>query len=232
MARAPSRPIPRSMAGPSLLAFILVSKFDDHIPLYRLNEIFARMGAARRRQRGSDQWRHRWQLLGPMAHNGSVYDIEREIAAKSADLWLAARKKCSADKVAAFKVWAEQQLTRIPGKSDLAKAFRYALNRWSSFTLFLDDGRIAIDNNAAERAMRPIGVGRKNWLFAGSDTGGETLARAMTLIESAKMSGLDPQAYLADALDRIHDHMSNRLDELLPWNRAPKAKIMPESAAA
>ena len=80
---------------------------------------------------------------------------------------------------------------------------------------------MAIDNNAAERAMRPIGVGRRNWLFAGSDTGGETLARAMTLIETAKMSGLDPQAYLADLLDRIHDHPARRLDELLPWNWTP-----------
>jgi hypothetical protein len=77
---------------------------------------------------------------------------------------------------------------------------------------------VAIDNNAAERAMRPIGVGRRNWLFAGSDTGGETLARAMTLIESAKMNGLDPQAYIADLLDRIHDHQARRLDELLPRN--------------
>ncbi len=79
------------------------------------------------------------------------------------------------------------------------------------------------DNNPAERAMRPIGVGRRNWLFAGSDTGGETLARAMTLIESAKMNGLDPQAYLADLLDRIHDHKVRRLDELLPWNWAALA---------
>ena len=137
-----------------------------------------------------------------------------------------------ADAYAGFKDLYEQQLTRIPGKSDLAKAFRYALNRWSSFTLFLEDGRVAIDNNVAERAMRLIGVGRKNWLFAGSDTGCETLARAMTLIESAKMNGLDPQAYLADVLDRIHDHKINRLHELLPWNCAPTAEATPKNAAA
>ena len=119
--------------------------------------------------------------------------------------------------VVAFKTWAEAQLLRIPGKSDLAKAIRYGLSRWSSFELFLEDGRVGIDNNPAERAMRPIGIGRKNWLFAGSDSGGETLARAMTLIETAKMNGLDPQAWLADILDRIHDHKINRLDELLPW---------------
>jgi len=82
---------------------------------------------------------------------------------------------------------------------------------------------VAIDNNAAERGMRPIGVGRRNWLFAGSDTGGETLARAMTVIETAKMNGRDPQAYLTDILSRIHDHKINRLDELLPWNWAPVA---------
>ena len=80
---------------------------------------------------------------------------------------------------------------------------------------------VAIDNNAAERAMRPIGIGRKNWLVAGADTGAETLARTMTLIETAKLNGLNPQAYLADLFDRIHDHKINRIDELLPWNWAP-----------
>lgn len=84
--------------------------------------------------------------------------------------------------------------------------------------------------SAAERGMRPIGVGRRNWLFAGSDTGGETLARAMTIIETAKMNGLDPQAYLADLLDRIHDHKLNRLAELLPWNWTPASQ--PNSEAA
>ncbi len=87
-----------------------------------------------------------------------------------------------------------------------------------------------MDNNAAERALRPIGIGRKNWLFAGADTGAETLARAMTIIETAKMNGIDPQAYLADVLDRIHDHKINRLDELLPWNWSPVATICAEAA--
>ena len=143
---------------------------------------------------------------------------------------LAVRQKESRPKVDAFRNWAEKQLTRIPGKSDLAKAFRYGLSRWPSFTLFLEDGRVAIDNNPAERALRPIGVGRRNWLFAGSDTGGETLARAMTVIETAKLNGLDPQAYLADVLDRIHDHMNNRLAELLPWNWKPSEHARNEAA--
>lgn len=161
---------------------------------------------------------------------GKLYDIEREISGKPAELRLAVRQKESKPKVDAFRDWAERQLTRIPGKSDLAKAFRYGLSRWASFTLFLEDGRVAIDNNPAERALRPIGVGRRNWLFAGSDTGGETLARAMTVIETAKMNGLDPQAYLADVLDRIHDHMVNRLAELLPWNWKPADQKRSEAA--
>lgn len=152
---------------------------------------------------------------------GQLYDIERDIKGLTADERHAVRQQQTKPKVEAFHAWAEAQLTRIPGKSDLAKAFRYGLSRWPSFTLFLEDGRVAIDNNAAERGMRPIGVGRRNWLFAGSDTGGETLARAMTIIETAKMNGVDPQAYFTDVLSRIHDHKINKLDELLPWKWAP-----------
>ena len=353
---APSRPIPRSMAGPGLLAYILTSKFDDHVPLYRQHEIFERMGAdipdttlvdwcgaAMRtlaplierieadvmasdilhaddtpirvldrsakskglgkgvkqgriwtyvrdqrpwsgaappgavyyfspdrkgehprkhlknsagvlqadaysgfralydpRADGSAQFREAacWAHLRRAFHDiwtatkseiakealdwiGQFYDIEREIKGMTPGERHAIRQQKTKPKVEAFHAWAEAQLTRSPGKSDLAKAFRYGLSRWPSFTLFLEDGRVAIDNNAAERGMRPIGVGRRNWLFAGSDTGGETLARAMTIVETAKMNGLDPQAYLADILARIHDHKINRLDELLPWNWQP-----------
>ena len=107
---------------------------------------------------------------------GKLYDIEREIAGQSAELRKAARLKHSRPMIDAFKAWAEAQLLRISGKTDLAKAFRYGLGRWSSFELFLEDGRAGIDNNPAECAMRPIGTGRKNWLFAGSGSGGETLA--------------------------------------------------------
>lgn len=362
---APSRPIPRSMAGPNLLAYVLTSKFDDHVPLYRQNEIFARMGAdipdttlvdwcggamktlapligkieteimasdllhaddtpirvldRGRRDKGlgkgvkkgriwayvrdqrpwagtappgavyrfAPDWREEhvlahlgetrgilqadgykgyaklyaadpdgksqfreaacWAHLRRDFHDvwtatkseiarealdriGALYDIERQISGRPAKQRQAVRQKESKPKADAFQNWAERQLTRIPGKSDLAKAFRYGLSRWPAFTLFLDDGRVAIDNNPAERALRPIGVGRRNWLFAGSDTGGETLARAMTVIETAKMNGLDPQAYLADVLDRIHDHMNNRLAELLPWNWSPTDQSRNEAA--
>jgi transposase len=161
---------------------------------------------------------------------GALYDIEREINGQPAETRLAARQTHSAPKVEAFFAWSESQLTRIPGKGDLARAFRYGIARRASFSLFLTDGRVAIDNNPAERALRPIGIGRKNWLFAGADTGGETLARAMTIIETAKLNGLDPQAYLADVLDRIHDHKINRLDELLPWNWTPVAAAQAKAA--
>lgn len=362
---APSRPIPGSMAGPGLLAYILVSKFDDHLPLYRLNEIFARMGAdipdstlvdwcgramlvlqplierieaaimgsdllhaddtpirvldRSLRDKGlgkgvkkgriwayvrdqrpwagaappgavyyfapdwkeehvhrhlrqtsgilqADGYKGYGKLYSPGADGtsrfqeaacwahwrrdfhdiwtsnkseiarealdriGALYDIERDITGQVAEIRLAARLKQTKPKVEAFRLWAEAQLTRIPGKGDLAAAFRYGLSRWSSFCRFLEDGRVAIDNNAAERALRPIGVGRRNWLFAGADTGAETLARAMTIIETAKMNGVDPQAYLADVLDRIHDHKINRLDELLPWNWSPLVTISAEAA--
>jgi transposase len=162
---------------------------------------------------------------------GKFYDIERDINGQPADVRYAARQKLSRPKVEAFFAWSEQQLLRIPGKSDLAKAFRYGLARQEAFSLYLSDGRVAIDNNPAERALRPIGIGRKNWLFAGADTGAETLARAMTVIETAKLNGLNPQAYLADILDRIHDHKINRLDELLPWNWTPPTSATDSQAA-
>jgi transposase len=362
---APHRPIPGSMAGPGLLAYVLTSKFDDHIPLYRQNEIFARMGADipdttlvdwcgramktlqplidlieadimgsdllhaddtpirvldrsrrdkglgkgvrqgriwtyvrdqrpwagpsppravycfapdpkgehvrdhlrssggilqadaypgfsnlyERRADGSRQFREAacWAHLRRDFHDvwtgtkseiarealdriGKLYDIEREIAGRPAEKRLTVRQAKSRPRVDAFRTWAERQLHRVPGKSDLARAFRYGLNRWPSFCLFLEDGRVAIDNNAAERGMRPIGVGRRNWLFAGADSGGETLARALTLIETAKMNGLDPQAWLADVLDRIHDHKQQRLAELLPWNWGPNDAAESEAA--
>jgi transposase len=350
---APSRPIPRGLAGPSLLAHILVTKFDDHVPLYRQGEIFARLGAdiprstlidwcgqaagavrpvanliraevmaADRlhaddtpirvldpkmklagRERGVKEgriwvyvrddrpwggkdppaaaywfspdrkgehpqehlknfigilqadayagfrklyerglngkprireaacWAHLrrdfhdiWKSTNsPIARDaleqiGKLYDVERAINSQPIERRHDARQRESRPRVLAFRAWCEQQLTRIPGKGDLAKAMRYALGRWESFTLFLDDPHVAIDNNAAERAIRPISIGRKNFLFAGADAGGEILADAMTIIETAKLSGLNPEAYLADILTRIRDHDPAKLDDLLPWH--------------
>ncbi len=149
---------------------------------------------------------------------GKLYDIERQINGKSPDQRREVRQKYSKPIAEHFKAWCEAQLDRISGKSNLAKAIRYGLSRWHAFTLFLEDGRVAIDNNAAERAIKPVAMGRKNWMFAGSMAGGETLADAMTLIETAKLNGINPQDYLTDILARINDHKINRLSELLPWN--------------
>ena len=352
---APTRPIPRGMAGPGLLAHILVAKFDDHLPLYRQGEIFARLGAdiprstlidwcgqatrvlrplaerieasvflasrlhaddtpvrvldpkmkAAGKDRGVKEgriwtyvrddrpwsgedppavtyffapdkrgehpqkhlekftgilqadayrgfealyepdangiqrvreaacWAHLrrdfhdvWKSTGSeiakdaLDQIGKLYDIERAINGQPADQRHKVRQEKSRPRVLAFRDWLDAQLLRIPAKGDLAKAMQYALNRWPSFTLFLDDGRVAIDNNAAERAIKPVVIGRKNWMFAGADSGAEILADAMTIIETAKMSGLNPEAYLADVLARINDHSNLRLDELLPWNWA------------
>lgn len=112
----------------------------------------------------------------------------------------------------------QASLSTISAKSELAVAMRYALTRWSALTRYVDDGRIEIDNNAAERASRDVALGRKNYLFAGSDAGGERAAAIYSLLGTAKLNGIDPEAYLRAVLDRIAEHPINRIDELLPWN--------------
>jgi transposase len=114
--------------------------------------------------------------------------------------------------------WLTAQRRRLSGKSEPAKAIDYVLKRWPALTLFLDDGRVCLSNNAAERALRGIAVGRGNWTFCGSDAGGERTAATYTLIEAAKLNGVDPQAWLADLLARLPDHPASRIVDLLPWN--------------
>lgn len=120
-------------------------------------------------------------------------------------------------------VWLRAMFAKLSRKSDVAKAIHYALERWAALTLFSDDGRIEMDNNAAERALRAVAIGRKNYLFAGSDAGGERAAAIYSLLGSAKLNGLDPEAYLSLVLRRIADHPINRIGELLPWNLFPIA---------
>jgi hypothetical protein len=117
-----------------------------------------------------------------------------------------------------------EQRAKLSRGNDLARAMDYMLKRWNSFTRFLDDGRICLSNNAAERALRGIALGRKSWLFAGSDRGGQRAAAMYSLIVSAKLNDIDPQARLADVLGRIAEHPRSRLDDLLPWNWAAAAE--------
>jgi hypothetical protein len=149
---------------------------------------------------------------------GALYGIETDIRGKPSD----DRRRCREEKalplIADLKAWLEATLPKLSAKTDLAKAMRYALGRWEALALYLHDGHIEIDNNAAERSIRGIALGRKNYLFAGSDAGGERAAAIYSLIETAKLNGLDPEAWLRSVLTRIADHPVNRIAELLPWN--------------
>lgn len=343
-ADAPSRPIARGMAGPALLAHVLVSKYADHLPLNRQSEIYARQGVELDRSTLADWVGNTSSLLQPLvdavrkhvttatklhaddtpvpvlapgrgktklarlwtyvrddrasadtappavwfayspdrkgehprqhlsnfsgilqadgyagfhhlyeggriqeaacwAHVrrkfydlqvataspvaaeaveriGALYAIEKENRGKPPDERCAMRQARARPLIDQLHNWLEEQLHRLSGKSDVAAAIRYALSRWSALTRYLDDGHIEIDNNSAERALRTVALGRKNYLFAGSNTGGERAASIYTLIGTAKLNGLDPELYLRTVLERIADHPINRIHELLPWNLA------------
>jgi transposase len=148
----------------------------------------------------------------------ALFDIERTINGKSPEERLAVRREHSAPLVADLHAWMREHRAGLSGKNDVAKAMDYMLKRWAAFARFLEDGRICLTNNAAERALRGIALGRKSWLFAGSDRGGQRAAVMYALIVTAKMNDVDPQAWLADVLARIADHPASKLDELLPWN--------------
>ena len=149
---------------------------------------------------------------------GQLFDIERAVMGRPAAQRQQARQSAARPIIDALAAFFDASLTMISGRSELAKAIRYARSRWTALTRYLDDGTLEISNNAAERAIRPLALGRKNYLFAGSDAGGERAAAAYTLIETAKLNGLDPEAYLCQVIGRIADHPINRIAELLPWN--------------
>jgi transposase len=148
----------------------------------------------------------------------TIFDAEREINGRSAADRVAIRRSRVAPLVTDLKEWMRAERARLSRHSEVAKAMDYMLKRWEAFTRFLDDGRICLTNNAAERALRGIALGRKSWLFAGSDRGGERAAVMYTLIQTARLNDVDPQAWLADVLARINDHNIQKIDQLLPWN--------------
>src|SRR6516165_391924 len=154
-----------------------------------------------------------------------LYVIERSIRGRAAEERRSVRDSRSRPLVEAMKPWLEAQLGRIPGRSGLADAIRYTLSRWPALCHFLDDGRIELDNNSVERAIRPVALGRKNHLFAGSDGGAQRWATVCSLIASAKLNDVEPFTYLSDILQRMTEgHPMSRLDDLLPWNW-PKMRV-------
>jgi len=343
-AEAPSRPIERGIAGPGLLAHVLVSKYADHLPLYRQAEIYAREGVeldrstmaewvggcsrllqplveALRRHvmsatklhtddtpvpvlapgRGKTKTGRLWTYVRddrpwgdqtppavwyaytpdrkgehPQAHLSAfrgtlqadaypgyegiykggrvrealcmshvrrpffdlyeahksavakealeriaaLYAIEEAIRGRSAEERRAVRNERSKPLLESLKKWFEETLGKLSKKSDTTRAIHYALDRWEALTRYCDDGQLEIDNNAAERSLRGVVLGRKNYLFCGSDAGGERAAAIYGLIGTAKLNGLDPEAYLREVLSRIANHPINRIEELLPWNLA------------
>jgi transposase len=157
-----------------------------------------------------------------LARISAIYQIESDIRGQPAAERCAVRQQHSRPLVAAFEPWLRDKLAQISQKTKLAEDIRYALSRWDGLCRFLDDGRVEIDNNVVERAIRPLALTRKNALFAGSDSGADHWATIASLIETCKLIGVDPQAYLTDVITRIvNGHPQNRLDELLPWAYAP-----------
>jgi hypothetical protein len=171
--------------------------------------------------------------LEALTRIAALYAIEAEIRGQSAAARRHARQARSKPRLEAMRAWLAEQLARISGRSSLAQAIRYALTHWDGLTLFVDDGRLEPDTNVVERAIRPVAMARKNALFAGSDSGGRHWAIIATLIETCRLNGVEPWAWLTDGLERIVSGRtrSHEWHTLLPWNWKPPNEIAPAQAA-
>jgi transposase len=186
--------------------------------------------AARKKSRGEQAGTIYPIALEAVEKIDALFDIERAINGKSPTERLASRQQLSAPLMAQLHAWLEGQVANLSRSHDLTKAINYMLRHWAAFTRFLDDGQVCLSNNAAERALRCVPLGRKAWLFCGSDRGGDRAAVLYTLIQSAKLNDVDPQAWLADVLARIADHPARRLHELLPWNWRKSQGVLSQAA--
>jgi len=178
---------------------------------------------AHARRKFHELWANHGSQVGEQALKffGELYDVEREVAEADSQTRLDARRRRSRPVADALHQWMRQQRQKIPDGSATARAIDYSLNRWQALVRFIDDGDLPIDNNWVENRIRPIALGRQNWLFAGSLRAGKRAAAVMSLIHSAKLSGLDPYAYIRDVLERLPTQPASRIEELLPHRWAP-----------
>jgi transposase len=166
-----------------------------------------------------------------MARIGELYGIEEEIRGKPAELRCSVRQARARPLLENLRHWMERALGSLSTKSETAAAIRYALSHWRALTRYVDDGLLEIDNSAAERSLRAVVLGRKNYLFMGSDSGGQRAAALYSLIGTAKLNGLDPALYLRTVLVQLPEHPINQIQKLLPWNLAPSLQNHPSKAA-
>ena len=210
-------------AAEHLAGFAGVLQADGYAGFERLYETGRITEAAcwahvRRRFYDIEQATHSPIAAEAIQRIGQLYAIEAEIRGRPPDERRTQRQARASPLLVDLKAWLQATLGKLSSKGELAIAIGYALTRWPALTGYADDGRIEIDNNAAERSIRDAAIGRKNWLFAGSDAGGERAAAIYSLLGSAKLNGLDPERYLRTVLERIAEHPITRVDELLPWN--------------
>ena len=231
---APPRLIAGGLPTEALVAHVLVSRYADHLPLYRQAQMLARQGVELDRATLAFCWSHVRRGFYDLARTAAapiatealariaaLYRIEADIRGQAAEARRDARQARSRPLVTELHAWFTAQMGKLPARSPTAEAIRYALNHWDGLSQFLDDGRIEIDNNSVERAMRPIALSRKNALFAGSDEGGENWAAVASLIETCKLNAVDPQRYLTGLLTRlVNGWPQARIDALMPWNGA------------
>jgi hypothetical protein len=203
--------------------------FAGYAELYRSGRIqeAACMAHARRKLHDLHAVRPSPITTEALERIGALYRIEEHIRGKPPEERRRIRQAQAVPLLDDLKRWFEATLLTLSAKSDTTKAIQYSLNRWPALVYYCSDGQAEIDNLIAERALRGVAIGRRNYLFAGADSGGERAAAMYSLIGSARMNGIDPEAYLHHVIERIADHPANRIDELLPWNVAP---LLPASA--